>query len=530
MPTPYHQLISNANVPQSQQVDPRQIKNAGGGYAFQVTDKEQLDRFLILGSTGGTYYIGERKLTKMNIDAIKRLINSELEYVVNRVLEVSQRNLAPSNDPAIFVLAYICATVPSPARLVAWGVLKDVCRIPTHLFTFMTYYNGLGGKSSSSARGAIGRWYTSQSDHSLALNLTKYQQRDGMSNIDLINFSHPKPITDAQKWLFTGEINPVNQNASVPESIAQYMNAIQIVKSPGTLEAKVNAIHSARLPREVLPTELLNKPEVWDALLVGMPPHALIRNLGKMTSVGLLTPMSDATVTVLGKLADVEQLRKSRVHPMMVYMALMTYQRGQGVKGSLSWKPVDKIIQALNEAVYKTFQLVKPTNRKMLVAVDYSLSMANESLTGISCAEVGAAMATVIGNTEPLSTVVKFDTSWKPLQVLGRRIDDVSQEISNWGQGTDVAQAIYAAGSIVEPLDQIVIFTDNETWAGRQHVHVAYEQYKRSRNSNVSLVIISAEANQVTVGDPSDSSVLNVVGFDTSVPAVIAAWPKAEQA
>ena len=48
------------------------------------------------------------------------------------------------------------------------------------------------------------------------------------------------------------------------------------------------------LPREAIPTQWLNELEVWDALLQRMPMTAMIRNLGKMTSIGLVKPFSDA--------------------------------------------------------------------------------------------------------------------------------------------------------------------------------------------------------------------------------------------
>ena len=41
---------------------------------------------------------------------------------------------------------------------------------------------------------------------------------------------------------------------------------------------------------EAIPTQWLNELEVWDALLHDMPLTALVRNLGKMSAVGLVKP------------------------------------------------------------------------------------------------------------------------------------------------------------------------------------------------------------------------------------------------
>ena len=48
------------------------------------------------------------------------------------------------------------------------------------------------------------------------------------------------------------------------------------------------------LPREAVPTEWLNSPEVWAALVPHMPMEAMVRNLAKMTVVGLVAPAAVA--------------------------------------------------------------------------------------------------------------------------------------------------------------------------------------------------------------------------------------------
>ena len=43
-----------------------QVPNRAGGFAWQVDDWTRLDRFLVLGTEGGTYYVGEQTLTLAN--------------------------------------------------------------------------------------------------------------------------------------------------------------------------------------------------------------------------------------------------------------------------------------------------------------------------------------------------------------------------------------------------------------------------------------------------------------------------------
>ena len=49
-----------------------QVQNDAGGFAWAVDDWVRLDRFLILGSEGGTYYVRERELTIQNAEAVHR--------------------------------------------------------------------------------------------------------------------------------------------------------------------------------------------------------------------------------------------------------------------------------------------------------------------------------------------------------------------------------------------------------------------------------------------------------------------------
>jgi len=115
-----------------------QAPNSAGGYAWQVDDWTRLDRFLILGAEGGTYYLGERNLVKQNHDALVRCIQADGVRAVNRIVEISDTGRAPKNDPAIFALALVAAHGNPAAKALAFQNLGKVCRMGTHLFHFPT--------------------------------------------------------------------------------------------------------------------------------------------------------------------------------------------------------------------------------------------------------------------------------------------------------------------------------------------------------------------------------------------------------
>src|SRR5690606_17049356 len=88
----------------------RQVKNnAGGDTVYQVEDMDRLERFLILGTVGGTFYVNERDLTKENLGEVERIINEKGKAAVDKILEIGRSNRAPKHDPALVAFAIACS-------------------------------------------------------------------------------------------------------------------------------------------------------------------------------------------------------------------------------------------------------------------------------------------------------------------------------------------------------------------------------------------------------------------------------------
>src|SRR5580765_2937436 len=104
----YAKIFNRRATPQSQPIPgSTQVRSSGGGYSWQVDDWTRLDRFLILGAEGGTYYITESDLVNQNHDALVRCIKADGVRAVNRIVEISDSGRAPKNDSAVFALALV---------------------------------------------------------------------------------------------------------------------------------------------------------------------------------------------------------------------------------------------------------------------------------------------------------------------------------------------------------------------------------------------------------------------------------------
>src|SRR5712672_3524033 len=428
----YAKIFNRRATPQSQPIPgSSQVRNSGGGYSWQVDDWTRLDRFLILGAEGGTYYITERELVKQNHDAIVRCIKADGIRAVNRIIEISDAGRAPKTDPAIFALALVATHGDVPAKAHAFANLGKVCRIGTHLFHFAEYVNAMRGWGRG-LRNAVGGWYVEREADNLAHQAVKYQQRDGWSHGDLLRLAHPKapsPQHDAVfRWMLGGSSASLADSLGEREVKRKVRGEDRITKygAVGTLPKLIEAFEQAKraankdeivklisdfdLPREAIPTQWLNEVAVWDALLQRMPMTAMVRNLGKMTAIGLIKPFSDAKKLVLRKLKDETALKRSRIHPLAVLVAQKIYAQGHGDKGALKWSPVSAIVDALDAAFYATFGNVEPCRKPVLLALDVSGSMAASNIASscISAREGSAAMALITAATEPEHEIIAF--------------------------------------------------------------------------------------------------------------------------
>ena len=554
----YARIFNRRVTPQSLPIPgTNQVRNSNGGYSWQVDDWTRLDRFLILGAEGGTYYIGERELVKQNHDVLIHCIKADGIRAVNRIVEISDAGRAPKNDPAIFALALVVTHGDAQAKTHAFANLNKVCRIGTHLFHFAEYVNAMRGWGRG-LRNAVGRWYVDRGADDLAHQAVKYQQRDGWSHADLLRLAHPKAPSvqhDAVfRWMLTGADalgeREVKRKLHGEDRIAKYaavgelpkfIGAFERVKSTENVIEVVKLIDEFDLPREAIPTQWLNEAAVWEALLERMPMTAMIRNLGKMTSLGLLKPFSDAKRLIVRKLSDETALKRARIHPLAVLVAQKIYAQGHGDKGSLKWSPVSAVVDALDEAFYATFQNVEPCGKPVLLALDVSGSMAASMIAGscISAREASAAMALITAATEPEHEIIAFSAPAKgryggmhgggepgitrvglsPRMRLAEVIKRI--EVIPMG-GTDCALPMLWAARNKLDVSGFITYTDGETWAGNIHPAQALRQYRSEFVGDAKAVVVGMTSNGFTLADPNDRGMLDVVGFDTSVPAVIA--------
>ena len=173
------------------------VRNHAGGFVFQVSDETLVRRFLILGTSGGTYYAIEKEHTMENLNELIKIIEKgNGAMIVKEIREISLAGRNPKQESLLFALA-LCARYRvgdlakmlkkskkeevdpqvvtnlnpdnddnvvkayrdyiSALHAAAFSVVNEVCRIPTHLFAFVKYCEMVAKNTSKNKSTGWGR-------------------------------------------------------------------------------------------------------------------------------------------------------------------------------------------------------------------------------------------------------------------------------------------------------------------------------------------------------------------------------------
>lgn len=519
--------------------------NSADGVSFALDIWGRFQRFLILGSEGGSYYASEIVLTLENAQCVLDCVKSDGRRAVDLIVEISDSGRAPKNDPALFCLAIAASYGDELTKKYAMANLPKVARIATHLYIFVDHVQKMRGWGRG-LRNAVSKWYNTKDAEQLAVQLLKYRQRNGWSHRDVLRLASPKPATEVHNALYryvvtkdlgTREVSRGENGGVIKTStysqissnlLPQVVKDFEAIQVETDIEKVVAMIASNRsLTWEMIPTEMLGQAQVWKALLPNLPFTAMLRNLARMTANGTLKPLADETSYVASRLTNELGIAKSRVHPIAILSALNTYRSGVGLKGSLSWEPIPEIVNALDSAFYKSFGNVVPTQKSTLLALDISGSMTwgeVAGVAGLTPRTASAAMALVTAHVEPRHAFVGFSDELINLDINPRmRLDKVIDYLDSlpFG-GTDCALPMLHAAKHDLKVETFVVYTDSETWYGNVHPWEALKMYRRKTGIPAKLVVVGMVANEFTIAEPSDSGMLDIVGFDTASPQLIA--------
>ena len=320
---------------------------------------------------------------------------------------------------------------------------------------------------------------------------------------------------------------------------ARFLKALLELAKTGEKKDAVTAVaimeQNKKLQREHLPTELLNTPQIWNTLLSGMGMTALIRNLGKLSQVGVTSTRAPEIIKMLG---DPKAVKESKVHPLQVLVGMKTYSQGKGDLGSMTWVPNSYITAALTTTFRQAFGNITPTGKRFMIGLDVSGSMGMSMCAGaknITPREGSVAMAMMTLHAEGAQNVhiygfsnifYNFNGKIRPEMTIQDAIKATDVPFGATDCALPMTEALKMYISSGVGIDVFCVYTDNETYAPTMHPQVALEEYRRVTGIDAKLIVVGMVANQLTIADPNDKNTLNLAGFDTSTPELISMFAR----
>jgi 60 kDa SS-A/Ro ribonucleoprotein len=343
----------------------------------------------------------------------------------------------------------------------------------------------------------------------------------------------------------TTELELEHESKKVAEdplvATARFLKALLELAKTGEKKDAVTAValmeQNKKIQREHLPTELLNTPQIWDALLSGMGMTALVRNLGKLSEVGIASTRSQDIIKML---TDPKSVKDSKVHPLQVLVGMKTYSQGKGDLGSMTWIPNSYITTALSTTFRQAFGNITPTGKRYMIGLDVSGSMTMCMCAGaknITPREGSVAMAMMTLHAEGAENVhiygfsnifYNFNGKIRPEMTIQDAIRATDMRFGATDCALPMTEALKMYRQNGTVFDVFCVYTDSETYAPTVHPQVALEVYRKETGIDAKLIVVGMVANQLTIADPKDKNTLNLAGFDTSTPELISMFVRGE--
>lgn len=354
--------------------------------------------------------------------------------------------------------ARVAQTAGGWNRKVIGSVLKRADE-PGELLAYWTtrYGRNLPKPVKRGIEDAIGDLYTER-------NLLKYDSDGkGYRFGDVIELVHPAPSAVWQGDLFEHAIDRRhNRDKAIPASLQTlharaHLMALDMADRRALLRgpAAQTALRDAGMTWEALAGWLQGPMDkaAWEAVIPSMGLMALARNLRNFDEAGV---SDDVAETVAAKLADREQVLRSRMFPFRFWAAFKH-------TNSLRWA------HALEKALGHSLANVPELDGRTLVLVDRSPSMfpgyafSTPNTSDITLAEQAAVFGAALAIRAKNPTLVEFGSTSRRIDVPKGgsmlRLIEQFQRID----GTDIPSAVkqHYAGH-----DRVLIVTDEQTRPG----------------------------------------------------------------
>lgn len=307
---------------------------------------------------------------------------------------------------------------------------------------------------------AVKRLYTEYS-------LLRYDTSSkGWRFADVIEMVRPAPQDVKQEQLFRYAIERRQKRDNpIPESLTMIRNNAEL-RAEGVSEAwlSTDVLRNAGMTWEDTLSAAgskLSKKDLWSALIPTMGYMALIRNLRNIDEAGV---PDESIEFALDKIADADQVKKSRQFPFRFYSAYNA-------------APSQRWGYSLDKALTASMSNLPEFKGRTLILVDTSASMTGSRYSensSVRYVDTAALFGVALALRNPGADLRGFATGEFDHQVrkggsVLKEMERFSRRIGEVGHGTDIQGAV-TRSLARKSYDRIVILTDMQTFGGYRSV------------------------------------------------------------
>lgn len=562
-----------------------------------MKDTEVILRYLYLG-TDQPFYI--RKNKPLDIDEgcrilapIKTLTEAALnaedpaaikaaeavtldEAPVDMIARVMKSGTLVRHDECLFALAFLARTFTKPEeKHKVYEVVPKLIENSRDLFQFVHFYRILAAKSAGKGFGngmkvALGKWYDKHSAEELAHLLATdrgwhdWCHRDilKMARINLTEESKMQVLDAAcggkgrklsKKSKENGESEAdVEQTDSEALKIFNRLKAFKSVKTAN--EATI-CIKMHKYSLQLVPSQLLRAPGVWESLFSHMSYRDIIQAALVLQDYKLLkeidTPLSEAYGKVLNRMTSVTE---SKINPIFIYQVMRLFEERQrylnAVKEAIhttnnlalkNMKANPTVLKQFYGALNQSMLNYKRTGLNYFVTLDLRSKQSKKRVFGnrlMSCQAAYVLLTLPMFKREPHMKVMSFtEKSTELVEVdLTREMDffkacDHIQNNANKKTKVSITQPIVHAHQMKMKVDVFITIVDSLIRVNpeRSSPAAALKCYNQYSKRNACYIVVSLSRHQQDLNHAnmgSTKGVLELVGCPEEIPKLIDAYVK----
>ncbi|OWF34537.1 60 kDa SS-A/Ro ribonucleoprotein [Mizuhopecten yessoensis] len=417
---------------------------------------------------------------------------------------------------AIYALAMCARSTESSTKKAAYSALQAVCPEPSDLLTFVMFCEMVSGGTGwgRAQRRAVSDWYNSFSDRpmELAEGVTKVQKNGQWTHKDVARLSHVKPDSPFIMLILRYVTKGLNESKKLPspidrdqakqwQDILQYLEAVNNTRQcTGSMEVqgKIDIIRKYRLETSQMSAALMRSTLVWEVLLNQIPLDLVIQNISKIDQL-------DDQKTILERLGDVEQLQNANVNPFAVVLA-MKETNDENVKKTLA----------------QSFELcvrnVKPTDKKYSLVhwVGKELDSKLQEKNPVTIGDAIATMATIIARATHRDSEIVTYTSGEKIKLEFPSTDALACTNNLIAVNGSLSVLVQHVEEALDSFDAIIVLLSSPAEKFKQTFSRFHFGVGTTR-----LVIVNFASSDVTVEDPKNPFMLEVVGFSVNTTEAI---------